>query len=206
MVCVVMMCGCMVYLCDGELQLQCYGCDDSEVIWLIYCCDLNIMLLELVEWVGVIVYFYCCLYMVDFDVGYVCFIDDCDDSLYDIYFDILIGVDGVGLVLCVVMNWCVLLGEDIVFFDYFYKELEILLVVDGGFCIECNVLYIWFCGYYMCIVLFNYEGIFIVILFLFNQGDFSFVMVNIGVQVEVLFVCEFIDVLLLIFNLCVDWE
>lgn len=201
-----MMCGCMVYLCDGVVQLQCYGCDDSEVIWFIYCKDFNIILLQLVEDVGVCVYFYCCLYMVDFDVGYVCFIDDCDDQFYDICFDILIGVDGVGLVLCVVMNCKQLLDECIEFFDYFYKELEILLGLDGSFCIEVNVLYIWLCGYYMCIVLFNDEGIFIVILFLFNIGDFSFVIIIIGVQVEVLFVCDFFDVLLLILNLCCDWE
>lgn len=53
--------------------------------------------------------------------------------------------------------------------------MEIFVVKDGGFKIYKNVLYIWFWGEDMFIVLFNLDGSFIVILFLFYlNSDYCF--------------------------------
>lgn len=194
--------------------LQCYGVDDSEVIWLVFCGVLNMFMLDVVEVLGVCFYFGYVICDVDFDCQWL-YLIDVSGVMCEYVFDCLIGVDGVGLVVCVVMNWCQLLGECVEVLGYVYKELEIFLVevlfdflvsMYGYFVFELYVFYIWLCGGYMCIVLFNLEGSFIVMLFLFGVGLYlSFVILFDVDSVECFFCIEFVDLLLLMLCFVYDF-
>ena len=85
----VMMRGRMVHSRDGQLQLQRYGRDDSEVIWSIHRGDLNIVLLDLAEQAGAHLHFHQRLDTVDFDARQASFIDDRNGSSIAVPFEAL---------------------------------------------------------------------------------------------------------------------
>ncbi|MET0289476.1 MAG: NAD(P)/FAD-dependent oxidoreductase [Pseudoxanthomonas sp.] len=202
----VMMRGRMIHFTDGQLQLQRYGRDDSEVIWSVHRADLNVTLLDMAEAAGAQVHFHHRLHTVDFPAGYARFIDDRDDQPRDIRFETLVGADGAGSALRAAMERFSPCGANTEFLDHSYKELEIPATEGGGFRIEPNALHIWPRGHYMCIALPNDEGTFTVTLFLPNQGEPGFDTVRSGADAQALFAREFADALPLIPHLRRDWE
>ena len=202
----VMMRGRMVHSREGDLQLQRYGRDDSEVIWSIHRGDLNICLLDLAEQAGAHLHFNQRLAEVDFEARHAVFIDDRDGSQQQIDFTALVGADGAGSSLRAAMMKQVDLGERTDFLDHSYKELEIPPDANGDFMIEPNALHIWPRGHYMCIALPNDEKTFTVTLFLPNQGEPSFATVKSGENAKALFQRDFSDAIPLIPELEQDWE
>lgn len=202
----VMMRGRMVHPRDGQVQLQRYGRDDSEVIWSIHRGDLNITLLDLAEAAGARVHFQRRLDGVDFDRRIASFTDEQSGQAHAIAFQSLVGADGAGSSLRAAMLQQRDLGERVEFLDHAYKELEIPPTADGDFQMEPNALHIWPRGHYMCIALPNDEKTFTVTLFLPNEGDPSFASVQTPQQAQELFDRDFPDAVPLIPRLRQDWQ
>ena len=200
----VMMRGRMVHFADGRVQLQRYGKDDSEVIWSISRGDLNIVLLNAAEAVGVRLHFDRRLEQVDFDARIAHFVGEGEDIAHP--FHALIGSDGAGSNLRAAMMQVSDLGERIEVMPHSYKELEIPPGFDGDFQLEANALHIWPRGDYMCIALPNDERTFTVTLFMPNEGKTSFASVRNGADGEALFARDFADALPLIPKLRHDFE
>ena len=200
----VMMRGRMVHFADGRVQLQRYGKDDSEVIWSISRGDLNIVLLNAAEAVGVRLHFDRRLERVDFDARIAHFVGEGEDIAHP--FHALIGSDGAGSNLRAAMTRVSDLGERIEVMPHSYKELEIPPGFDGEFQLEANALHIWPRGDYMCIALPNDERTFTVTLFMPNEGKTSFASVRNGADGEALFARDFADALPLIPKLRHDFE
>ena len=200
----VMMRGRMVHFADGRVQLQRYGKDDSEVIWSISRGDLNIVLLNAAEAVGVRLHFDRRLEQVDFDARIAHFVGEGEDIAHP--FHALIGSDGAGSNLRAAMTRVSDLGERIEVMPHSYKELEIPPGFDGEFQLEANALHIWPRGDYMCIALPNDERTFTVTLFMPNEGKTSFASVSNGADGEALFARDFADALPLIPKLRHDFE
>ncbi len=200
----VMMRGRMVHFADGRVQLQRYGKDDSEVIWSISRGDLNIVLLNAAEAVGVRLHFDRRLERVDFDARIAHFVGEGEDIAHP--FHALIGSDGAGSNLRAAMTRVSDLGERIEVMPHSYKELEIPPGFDGEFQLEANALHIWPRGDYMCIALPNDERTFTVTLFMPNEGKTSFASVSNGADGEALFARDFADALPLIPKLRHDFE
>lgn len=200
----VMMRGRMVHFADGRQQLQRYGKDDSEVIWSISRGDLNIVLLNAAEAVGVRLHFDHRLEKVDFDSRVAEFV--CEGRHMTHSFHALIGCDGAGSQLRAAMQTVVDLGERIEVMPHSYKELEIPPGFDGEFQLEPNALHIWPRGDYMCIALPNDERTFTVTLFMPNAGKTSFETVASGDEAQALFARDFADAVPLIPALAHDYE
>ncbi len=200
----VMMRGRMVHFADGRVQLQRYGKDDSEVIWSISRGDLNIVLLNAAEAVGVRLHFDRRLERVDFDARIAHFVGEGEDIAHP--FHALIGSDGAGSNLRAAMTQVSDLGERVEVMPHSYKELEIPPGFDGEFQLEANALHIWPRGDYMCIALPNDERTFTVTLFMPNEGRTSFASVRNGAEGEALFARDFADALPLIPELRHDFE
>jgi len=202
----VMMRGRMIHFLDGQVQLQRYGRDDSEVIWSIHRGDLNITLLELAEQAGAALHFHRGLDRVDFQSGTVRFLDERSGACDEISFNALVGADGAGSALRAAMHRESDLGERTDFLDHSYKELEIPPAPGGGFRIEPHALHIWPRGRYMCIALPNDEQTFTVTAFFPNEGETSFATVKTQAEAEALFQRDFADAIALIPALGEDWE
>lgn len=200
----VMMRGRMVHFADGRVHLQRYGKDDSEVIWSISRGDLNIVLLNAAEAVGVRLHFDRRLERVDFDARIAHFVGEGEDIAHP--FHALIGSDGAGSNLRAAMMQVSDLGERTEVMPHSYKELEIPPGFDGDFQLEANALHIWPRGDYMCIALPNDERTFTVTLFMPNEGRTSFASVRDGAEGEALFARDFADALPLIPKLRHDFD
>jgi len=206
----VMMRGRMVHPLHGEVNLQRYGRDDSEVIWSVHRGELNITLLNLAEQAGAKLHFDRRLDRIDFDQNVAYFIDDRDGRSFDAPFRALIGSDGAGSALRAAMGKVVDIGERIEFLDHGYKELEIPPAAGGGFRMEPNALHIWPRGNYMCIALPNDEKTFTVTLFMPNRGGAGvenpgFDTIRTPQEARALFERDFPDALPLIPELERDW-
>ena len=201
----VMMRGRMVHPLHGEVNLQRYGRDDSEVIWSVHRGELNLTLLNLAEQAGAKLHFDRRLDHVDFDSRIAHFVDDRDGGMHAVSFRALIGSDGAGSALRGAIGKVLDLGEHIEFLDHGYKELEIPPGADGGFRMQPNALHIWPRGNYMCIALPNDERTFTVTLFMPNHGDPGFDTTRTPQQARALFERDFPDALPLIPDLERDW-
>lgn len=209
----VMMRGRMVHFLEGEVQLQRYGRDDSEVIWSVHRGNLNLTLIELAERAGARLHFHRRLEDVDFDARIAQLVDDRDGSRHALPFRSLVGCDGAGSPLRQAMDRVQPLGERTEFLGHGYKELEIPPGTDGGFRIEPHALHIWPRGRYMCIALPNDEKTFTVTLFMANQAgagdagepDPGFDTVRTPAQARALFERDFADAVPLIPELERDW-
>lgn len=202
----VMMRGRMVHPLHGEVNLQRYGRDDSEVIWSVHRGRLNLTLLDLAEQAGAVLHFDRRLEGVDFDRRTARVVDERDGRSFEIGFQALIGSDGAGSALRAAMRQVIDVGEHTEFFAHGYKELEIPPAADGGFRIEPNALHIWPRGNHMCIALPNDEKTFTVTLFLPNEGDPSFATVKTPSQARAFFERDFPDAAPLLPELEHDWE
>jgi len=204
----VMMRGRMVHPLGGEVQLQRYGRDDSEVIWSVSRGELNITLLDAAEAAGAVLHFDRGLADVDFARGVATFRGDGGDHAHR--FTTLLGCDGAGSTLRACMRRHLDLGERTEWLEHGYKELEIPPAADGGFRIEANALHIWPRGRYMCIALPNDERTFTVTLFMAlhadGSGDPNFDEVADAAAARALFERDFPDALPLIPGLEHDFE
>jgi len=206
----VMMRGRMVHPLHGEVNLQRYGRDDSEVIWSVHRGELNITLLNLAEQAGAKLHFDRRLDHVDFDNRIAHFVDDRDSRSFEIPFCALIGSDGAGSAMRGAMGKVLDLGERVEFLDHGYKELEIPPAADGSFRMEPNALHIWPRGNYMCIALPNDEKTFTVTLFMPNQAGSTvenpgFDTIRTPQEARAFFARDFPDTLALIPELERDW-
>lgn len=201
----VMMRGRMVHPLHGEVNLQRYGRDDSEVIWSVHRGELNVTLLDLAEQAGARLHFDRRLDHVDFERCTAHFVDDRDRQRFDVSFQALIGSDGAGSALRAAMGKIIDIGERTEFLGHGYKELEIPPAADGGFRIEPNALHIWPRGSYMCIALPNDAKTFTVTLFMANEGDPSFATIKTSQQARAFFERDFPDAVPLIPELEHDW-
>jgi kynurenine 3-monooxygenase len=201
----VMMRGRMVHRIDGELDLQPYGRDDSEVIWSVHRGRLNLTLIDAAEAAGASLHFDHALEGVDFDAGRAHFIDGRGVS-HSVDAPVLIGADGAGSALRAAMARVAPLDERIEPLGHSYKELEIPPAADGGFRIEPHALHIWPRGGYMCIALPNAERSFTVTLFLPNTGDPSFATLRSSADARALFERDFADAVPVIPELEADWN
>jgi len=206
----VMMRGRMVHPLHGEVNLQRYGRDDSEVIWSVHRGELNITLLNLAEQAGAKLHFDRRLDHVDFDHRIAHLVDDRDGTSHEIPFRALIGSDGAGSALRTAIGEVLDLDERVEFLDHGYKELEIPPAADGGFRMEPNALHIWPRGNYMCIALPNDERTFTVTLFMPNHGGAStqspgFDTIRTPQEARAFFARDFPDALPLIPELERDW-
>jgi kynurenine 3-monooxygenase len=201
----VMMRGRMVHPLHGEVNLQRYGRDDSEVIWSVHRGELNITLLDLAEQAGAKLHFDRRLDHVDFDKQIAYFVDDRDQRRFDVPFHALIGSDGAGSALRGAMSKVLDIGERVELLDHGYKELEIPPTADGGFRMEPNALHIWPRGNYMCIALPNDEKTFTVTLFMPNTGEPGFDTIRTPLEARAFFERDFPDAVPLIPELERDW-
>jgi kynurenine 3-monooxygenase len=201
----VMMRGRMVHPLHGEVNLQRYGRDDSEVIWSVHRGELNTTLLDLAEQAGAGLHFDRRLDHVDFARQIAHFVDDRDQRRFDVEFRALIGSDGAGSALRAAMSGVIDVGERTEFLGHAYKELEIPPAADGSFRIEANALHIWPRGNYMCIALPNDAKTFTVTLFMPNEGDPSFTTIKTASQARAFFERDFADAVPLIPELERDW-
>jgi kynurenine 3-monooxygenase len=206
----VMMRGRMVHPLHGEVNLQRYGRDDSEVIWSVHRGELNIALLDLAEQAGAKLHFDRRLSQVDFDRRVAHFIDDRDGRTFDVEFAALVGSDGAGSSLRAAMGRIADIGERVEFLGHGYKELEIPPAADGSFRIEPNALHIWPRGSYMCIALPNDAKTFTVTLFMANEGNAEtgepgFDTIRTPQQARAFFERDFPDAVPLIPELERDW-
>jgi kynurenine 3-monooxygenase len=170
----VMMRGRMVHLKNGDLQLQRYGKDDSEVIWSVHRGELNITLLNAAEAAGAKISFNQRIETIDFTNKKIHLVNDHNRSASELDFDVLIGADGAGSGVRNALKQQNYLTERFESLGHSYKELEIPPDAAGKFQLEANALHIWPRGGYMCIALPNTEKTFTVTLFLPNEGDPSF--------------------------------
>ncbi len=201
----VMMRGRMVHPQSGEVHLQRYGKDDSEVIWSVHRGRLNIALIDAAEAAGASIRFDARLDGVDFAGKRFTVVDDHDRRRVSHAFEVLIGADGAGSSLRQAMAPHVAMNERFESLGHGYKELEIPPADDGGFRIEANALHIWPRGHYMCIALPNTEKTFTVTLFLPSEGDPSFASIDSVGAARAFFERDFADALPLVPDFDADW-
>jgi kynurenine 3-monooxygenase len=200
-----MMRGRMVHPLDGEVNLQRYGLDDSEVIRSVSRGGLNILLLDAAEQAGARLHFDAGLVGADFDAGTIT-LAGADGVQRQHAAGLLLGCDGAGSALRAAMQQSLNLGERIEPLGHGYKELEIPPPYAGGFAFEPNALHIWPRGNYMCIALPNTGGNFTVTLFLPGEGSYpSFATLPDATAAREFFEQQFADALALMPTFDEDW-
>ncbi len=194
--------GRMLHDIHGQLTLQPYGKDESEVIWSTHRALLNSTMLDAAEATGKVrIHFNHQLEGVDWDRKVLQFLDTLEAD-----FEILIGADGGGSAARRAMADATDIGirEDIL--DHGYRELTIPTGAGGGFALDPNALHIWPRGGFMLIALPNSDQSFTVTLFLANQGEPSFETLGTRAAQEAFLRAQFPDVHMLMSNLQEDFE
>lgn len=199
----VMMRGRMVHFASGQVQLQRYGRDDSEVIWSVNRGRLNLTLLDAAERAGATLHFGQRLAGADFANDRITLQDEATGVQREVQVETVIGCDGAGSALREAMAKATALGERFEPLGHGYKELEI--PASHGAALERNALHIWPRTNYMCIALPNADGSFTVTLFLPNDGDPSFASVVSADDARRLFARDFADAVPLIPELARDF-
>ncbi|HET7561200.1 MAG TPA: NAD(P)/FAD-dependent oxidoreductase [Rhodanobacteraceae bacterium] len=201
----VMMRGRMVHPLDGEVNLQRYGLDDSEVIRSVSRGGLNILLLDAAEQAGARLHFDAGLSGADFGNGSIT-LTAADGATHTHAAGLLLGCDGAGSALRMAMQHSINLGERIESLGHGYKELEIPSPGQARFALEPNALHIWPRGNYMCIALPNTEANFTVTLFLPSAGSHpSFATLPDVAAARAFFEDQFADALALMPTFDEDW-
>jgi kynurenine 3-monooxygenase len=190
--------GRMVHDRDGECQFQVYGLKSNEVIWSVHRGRLNQTLIDVAADAGTTLRFNARLDGVDFDGRRAHFVNELDDSSFDLEFSVLIGADGAGSAVRAAMEAEQPLGQRTDFLDHGYKELTIPAKADGSPALDVEALHIWPRGSYMLIALPNPDATFTATLFLPNEGECSFArFADVGAARE-FFESQFADALTLI--------
>ncbi len=163
--------GRMLHDTEGQLTLQPYGKDESEVIWSTHRARLNITMLDAAEASGKIrCYFDHLLSDVDWAAQSLSF-SRADGATHQHQFEVLIGADGGGSAVRQAMASVADLGISEEMLGHGYLELSIPANESGDFQMDPHALHIWPRGGYMLIALPNSGGSFTVTLFLPNEAD-----------------------------------
>jgi len=167
--------GRMLHALDGELTLQPYGKDESEVIWSTHRARLNRSLLDAADRdEGVTLYFDHKLVGVDWDARTIACTSPGGGESHAHEFDVLVGADGGGSALRAAMSEVTELGVREELLDHGYLELTIPPGPGGYYQLDPHALHIWPRGGFMMIALPNADRSFTVTLFLANDGDPGF--------------------------------
>ncbi len=167
--------GRMLHDTEGQLTLQPYGKDESEVIWSTHRAQLNRTMLDAAEASGKIrCYFDHMLTGVDWAAQSLSCSKANGENPHQHQFEVLIGADGGGSAVRQAMESVVELGISTESLGHGYRELTIPPDGNGDFQMDPHALHIWPRGGFMLIALPNYGGSFTVTLFLSNEGDPGF--------------------------------
>jgi kynurenine 3-monooxygenase len=164
--------GRMLHSPEGEIRLQPYGKDESEVIYSVHRARLNECLLDAADDLGgVTIHFNCCLERVDWESSRAWFsvTGQHEECSHD--FDIIIGADGAASALRRNMETRADLGVSEELLQTGYKELTIPPGPDGAPQLDPNALHIWPRGGFMLIGLANADGSFTMTLFMDNRAS-----------------------------------
>ncbi len=183
-----------VHSLHGEVDLQPYGMNDSQVIHSVHRANLNRLLVSAAADAGVQLHFDHALRGVDWERSQL--VMDTPDGPDLVSFRSVIGADGAGSPLRAAMVSAFGLDEQISWEEHGYKELSIRPLTDasGGdpqFRLDPHALHIWPRGKFMLIALPNADRSFTVTLFLPNEGDKSFAKLDSRGAVRAFFAEEF---------------
>ncbi len=200
----VMMRGRMVHERGGEVGLQRYGRDDSEVIWSVHRGRLNLTLLDAAEAAGASLHFDQRITDIDWDSRQL-LIATPDGATHRHQAGLILGTDGAGSAVRAAMARAADLGERFEALDHGYKEVAIGPTPGGGFRLEPHALHIWPRDAFMLIALANIDGSFTGTLFLAEAGDPGFAGLTTAEAVQAFYREHFPDAVPLIDDLVGDF-
>ena len=178
----------------GELTVQPYGKDESEVINSISRAELNIALMNAAEEQGAVFHFNRRCTGYDVKAGSLLLRNEEtgeEDSTRDA--GIIIACDGSASAIRAEMLKLSRFNFSQQYLDYGYKELTIPAGIHGRHQLETHALHIWPRGNYMLIALPNIDGTFACILFLPFEGADSFARLNSETTIMEFFESRFPD-------------
>jgi kynurenine 3-monooxygenase len=187
--------GRMIHSVAGDLTLQPYGKDATEVIYSISRAELNMTLLSAAEAHGARLHFQRRCTGIDLRTGTLRVRDEHTGEDTNLESDVTIGCDGSASAIRSEMLKQNRFNFSQQYLDYGYKELTIPAGPDGKHLLEKHALHIWPRGNYMLIALPNTDGTFACILFLPFEGEDSFARAAAPSDVLTLFQSRFPDAL-----------
>lgn len=198
---IVPMKGRMMHSATGELTIQPYGKDESEVINSISRAELNIALMNTAEQQGVKILFEQRCTGINLKTRTLHLRDEHTGEARNIESSVVIGCDGSASAIRSEMMKLSRFNFSQQYLDYGYKELTIPAGPNGKHVLEANALHIWPRGNYMLIALPNIDGTFACILFLPFEGSHSFAQLSTPSAVAKFFHSRFPDAVPLMPNL-----
>jgi kynurenine 3-monooxygenase len=187
--------GRMIHPVHGDLALQRYGKDDTEVINSVSRAELNIALMNAAEAAGIEIAFNKRCVGYNASSGVLQFQNEETGEAETIRADVVIATDGSGSAIRGEMLKLNRFNFSQQYLDYGYKELTIPAAADGTHQIEKHALHIWPRGTFMLIALPNIDGTFGCILFLPFEGANSFEALDSYAKVQEFFHTHFADAL-----------
>ena len=189
--------GRMIHSLQGDLILQRYGKDDTEVINSVSRAELNMALMTAAEKAGVEIEFHQKCVGYDAAKGLLELVYEESGAKISVQADVVIATDGSGSAVRGEMLKMNRFNFSQQYLDYGYKELTIPASADGTHKIETKALHIWPRGTFMLIALPNIDGTFGCILFLPFEGKNSFAELDSETKVVEFFRTHFPDALAL---------
>jgi kynurenine 3-monooxygenase len=189
--------GRMIHSVAGDLTLQPYGKDASEVIYSISRAELNMALVSAAEAAGAKLHFQQRCTGIDLKTGTLGLRHEQTGSETIVESSMTIGCDGSASAIRAEMLKQNRFNFSQQYLDYGYKELTLPASPDGKHLLEKHALHIWPRGNYMLIALPNTDGTFACILFLPFEGADSFASLATASDVLRFFQSRFPDALAL---------
>jgi len=194
--------GRMIHPLEGELHLQPYGKDETEVINSVSRGGLNMTLMDAAEKQGVTIHFNHACTGYDVETGTLRFHNDENKKDTRVQAGLVIGSDGAASAIrSSMLETGKLTAHTHEMIPYGYKELTIPPNADGTHQMEINALHIWPRSSYMLIALPNTDGSFTCTLFYPSKGEKSFAALDTPGKVTAFFNQEFPDAAPLLDNL-----
>jgi len=191
--------GRMIHERSGQLEFQPYGQRDHEIIHSVSRGDLNGLMMDRAELhPRVSMHFEQACQRIDLKNRTLEILDQRNQQLRRVEYDVLIGADGVGSPVRKAILRATGGNCSTEMLDHDYKELVLPPVRDGQHAIEREALHIWPRGGFMLIALPNPDGSYTVTLFLAKHGSPSFDELRSREHVRSFFCEEFPDVVPLI--------
>jgi len=198
--------GRMIHSPNGDLTLQRYGKDDTEVIYATSRSQLNMALMDEAErHPGVRLHFNQKCAGMDFESGDMSVFDEGMGKNVTVKTDVVIGTDGSASAIRMDMQRWGRFNLSQQHLDYGYKELLIPAGSGGSFQMEKNALHIWPRGTYMLIALPNIDGSFTCTFFFPFEGEQSFRSLDAKEKVLAFFQKQFPDATALMPSLLDDY-
>ncbi len=197
--------GRMIHPLSGDVTLQRYGKDDSEVIYATSRSQLNMALMDEAEkHPGVKLHFNQKCTGMNLDTGELHVFDEATGANTSLQTHTVIGTDGSASAIRTEMQRGRFHFSQ-TYLDYGYKELVIPAGPGGTFLLEKNALHIWPRGTYMLIALPNIDGSFTCTLFFPFEGPVSFESLDSEAKVLQFFMQQFPDAVALMPGLLQDY-